>query len=113
MDEDIATYGRIQILPEVKAKSSLECTKLAALDNHRNTTVKENVEKVEKTRKRLIDRYDASLTPWPAWVHESTDPYKLAHKIKQTLSPWQKSINIFKNYVDEIFLKQKQWKIVM
>ena len=80
-------YGKIQILPETKPKSSLECTKITVLDNHRTQADDANENKI-----RRLERYDASLTPWPAWVHNNSDPYKLAKRMKKYFSPWQDSM---------------------
>ena len=74
--------ANVKILPEMKLTHPFLDQRLASLDSHRNIDRSDSKDQYKQSR---IAKFDAALTPWPAWVYKQYDPYNLALKIRHQL----------------------------
>lgn len=68
-------------MPEIVLLHPFYEQRLASLDHQRTRPSN----KEEQKRQDKVERLEAAITYWPAWVYRQYDPYKLAFKIQQQL----------------------------
>ncbi|XP_001603993.2 protein cereblon isoform X1 [Nasonia vitripennis] len=73
--------ANVKIMPEITLTHPFIEQRLASLDHQRIRPVNEE----EQKKQEKLERLEAMLTPWPAWIYRQYDPYTLAFKIRQQL----------------------------
>lgn len=71
-------------MPEIVLSHPFYEQRLASLDYQRVKLIN-TLNTKELTRQAKIERLEASVTHWPAWVYRQYDPYRLASKVQQQL----------------------------
>lgn len=65
-----------------RPRRGFDDSRVTVLDRHRTPTLDSAT---EDQRRFKVERFDAAVTPWPAWVLNSVDPFYLSTKIEKQL----------------------------